>query len=138
MTIRDQVQLMLASTHDTPSGITFSQDGYMRAVMEDDACAMSFKEKGAPVYLGMDVTISDTLQGAFQIDYGKKAHTVTVDLNAASLIGSISLYEVIGSTLSAAELCDIIQGFLDNDDPCAWGDFEKALHKTIKEHGRFE
>ena len=139
MTIRDQVHLMLASTHDTPSGITFSQDGYMRAMMEDDSCAFALREKGSPTYLGMDVSISETLQGSFQIDYGgKKAGQVTVEFDASKMIGAISIYEVIGSTLTAAEVCDLIQGFLDSDDPCAWGPFEKGLHDLIRKHGRFE
>lgn len=139
MCVRDQVQLMLSSTPDTPSGITFSQDGYMRAMMEDDSCAFSFRENGAPTYLGMEVTVSETLQGVFQIDYGEKKHgRVTMEINPASLLAGISVFEVIGSTLSAAELCDLIQGFLETDDPCAWGPFEKALHDVVQKHGRFE
>lgn len=140
MSIQDQVQLMLSSTHDVPTGITFSHDGYMRAMMEDDkgAFRLSGVDGKPTTYLGMVVHISETLQGPFQLDYGKKHGHVTMEINASTLLGGISVYEVIGATLTAAELCDIIQGFLDTDDPCAWGPFEKALHDVVTKHGRFE
>lgn len=140
MCIQDQVQLMLSSTHDVPTSITFSPDGYMRAMMEDDkgAFCLSGVEGKPTTYLGMPVHISETLQGPFQLDYGKQVGHVTMEINGATLLGGINVFEVIGATLSAAEVCDLIQGFLENDDPSAWGPFEKALHKVITEHGTFE
>lgn len=137
MTIRDQVQLMLASSGDVPTGITFSQDGYMRAVMEDDACAVTFREGGAPSYLGLEVTISETLQGVFQLDYGRKP-TAPISITMPYGPGGVNVMELAGSCMTAADLCDIIQGFLSSDDPGAWGPFEKALDRVVKEHGRFE
>lgn len=48
----------------------------------------------------------------------------------------ITTAQIVASSLTADQLCDIIMAWLGNDPD--WGDFEKALKKVVDEHGSFE
>lgn len=133
-----------------PVRVIFSNHGYDKARMEGGD---SFDGKTAwTSYMGLPYTIRSDMSGEIGLDYQfeKRPDAVTVELSfdarsgymsadGKRLVGEpVQIMQIVGSKLTAAQICDLCRGWLDSDDATHWGAFEKGLDRLIEQHGRFE
>lgn len=121
-----------------PTKIYFSESGYTeaRAELGDmfsdidiDGCFMKYMGVRFIVQAGQLAPIRVTTVEP------PMPSGITVGLRGIAP-GETSAIKIVAEQLTAAQLCDIIMHWLGADSN--WGDFEKALHKVVEEHGRFE
>lgn len=142
--IRDR---LLREGHE-PVRVIFSSDGYMKALMEGQHSDNNPFES----YMGLPFTVRSDMAGDIGLDYQfessrRGAVTVKLEFNAQTghvLVDGkpfgepIHMMQIIGSQLTAAQLCDLIRAWLDSEDATHWGQFERGLDKVVSDHGRFE
>lgn len=144
---RDQ-RRKLATSYIIPTRITFSHDGYKKMMCEADSMALMLNPNtpawDPPTYDGLPYSVVNDQPEEVKVH---NAMTDTGRQNAITLqmkgtFGKLgteepkTMVQIVAQSLDAATLCDIIMHWLGADPH--WGDFEKALHKVVEEHGRFE
>lgn len=150
--IREQffeIQGRLYRAGTPPVRVSFSLEGYQRA-MKENVDNTHFVGSASETYMGLPFSVRSEQIGEIGLhtEFEKLPGTVTLKLGFDPLSGRtivdgkpygepINVLQIIGAKLSAGELCDIIQAWLESD--CQkWGEFEKRLHALILEHGTFE
>ncbi len=109
------IQRQMLKGFREPKRISFSTEGYRRMLLETPPST-----DGAAIrktYMGLPYEVRP------------------------EQVGRVALHDNAPGrqpAMSAAQLCDIIRGWLDADDPTHWGAFEKALDRAVVQHGRFE
>jgi len=130
--------------------VIFSPNGYMKAMREQRD---NFFPQDVPptTYMGLPYTIRSDMAGdiGLHTEFEPRRDAVTVQLGFTAATGHvtvdgkphgkpINILQIVGSSLTAAQLCDIIQAWLDSDDASHFDDFEKELQAVVERHGRFE
>lgn len=135
----------------TPVSVIFSHAGWERALKE-----MNANNHGGPdseYYCGLtraidgradtEVVVIDKTpreyfkRGGYVRPTGPQGSGQPIRVTVTGLGGPLTA-EVLGKHLTAAQLCGIIQGFLDADDFTHFGAFEHSLEALLKVHGTFE
>lgn len=145
--IRDR--LMRAGT--PPVRVSFSSEGYLQAMKENVTHDLFTGALHCQKYMGLPYSVRSDQRGPIGLhtEFEQRRGAVTLKLGFDATSGHvtvdgkphgepISVMQVLGEQLSAAQLCDIIRAWLDSDDATHWGEFEKALDRVVVEHGRFE
>lgn len=156
MTIRDQfieIRQRLVRDGKLPVRVVFSPEGHRKALKENLE-GQGFNPRtlnSPPTYMGLPYKILpnmrgdiglhtefEEMRGAATLKLGFDASNGQVTVDGRPHGEPLSIMQIVGQHLSAAQLCDIIRAWLDSDDATHWGDFEKTLDRAIVEHGRFE
>lgn len=135
----------------TPMSVIFSHEGWHRALKE-----MAEDNHGGPgseYYCGLtraidgrateEVVVIDATpreyfkRGGYARPTGPRGAGLPICVKVEGLTGPLTA-EVLGKNLTAAQLCNIIQGFLDAGDFTHFGAFEHSLEALLKLHGTFE
>jgi hypothetical protein len=145
----------LVEANLTPRTVLFSQAGYSRAMKEAMPDSNHFDgAAGAPrTYCGLPYIIDPALAAELVVTHeapelvsqrlqaGKRQRQNAISFAMKGSFGKLgeeppTMIKLVAQSLDAATLCDIIMEWLGQDPH--WGDFEKALHKVVEEHGTFE
>lgn len=135
-----------------PVRVIFSPHGHTKALAENGEFLGGNSKEPFKTYMGLPFTIRSDMSGDIGLDYKfeqrRDAVTVQLSFDAKSgymfadghrLVGEpVQVMQIVGSKLTAPQLCDLIQGFLDADDATHFGPFEKELERIVRKHGRFE
>jgi hypothetical protein len=129
-----------------PRLVVFSHEGWMKVLREADSALVAVSTIHRDTYSGLkrlidprfeapDIVVTDKTAA----EYGfKEERPSAVTFRVDGLDPSKSTMEVVGKSLTAAQLCDIIRSWLEGDDSTHWGAFEKELDRIVTQHGRFE
>lgn len=147
----------LAESYIMPTRITFSPAGYTKMRAEHDSTSLwnTAGPSGSPdTYDGWPYSVVNEqaeevkLHNAMTDQPRGRQNAITVQLSFDAANGQcladgqpvgepITTAQIIGSALTAAQLCDIIRAWLDAD--CQkWGKFEHALDDVLERYGTFE
>lgn len=137
----------------TPMAVIFSHEGWARALKEMTASTIDSHDVPSDQYLGLtraidgksetEVVVIDKTpreyfkRGGYVRPTGPQGSGQPIRVTVTGLEGPLTA-EVLGKHLTAAQLCGIIQGFLDADDFTHFGAFEHSLEALLKVHGTFE
>lgn len=135
----------LAASYIVPTRITFSPTGYANMMREKESMTMmlnlgSAKEQpgtydGLPLSVVNEQTEEVKIHNAMT-DPPKRQNAITVKIDG--IMGGAPVVDIIAANLTAAQLCDIIQAWLDSDDHSHFGAFEKGLKEVLTKEGRYE
>ena len=136
-----------------PMAVIFNNEGWARALKEMAASTIDSHDVPSDQYLGLtraidsrsdvEVVVIDKTpreyfkRGGYVRPTGPRGSGTPIRVSVEGLTGPLTA-EVIGSKLSAAQLCAIIQAFLDADDFTHFGAFEHSLEALLRLHGTFE
>ena len=141
----------LVEASKPPRTVVFSHAGWTRALKEEHDAGRDHNITHGPgaTYCGLHRCIDDrqdapeiVVTHLTQAEYfaprkpyqRQEAITVKID----GIMSGPPVAVIVAQNLKAAQLCDIIRAWLDQDDATHWGDFEKALDRAVTEHGTFE
>ena len=143
----------LVEADKKPIGVVFSNEGWMKVLKEDHersspmvTPAPSSTYGGLHRWIDPEQTVDIVVTELTQVEWFERKRTSRHRQNAIkfAMKGSFgklgeappTMIEIVAQSFDAQTLCDIIMHWLGADPH--WDDFEKALHKVVEEHGRFE
>lgn len=132
--------------------VVFSDHGYRKMLNERRSWEVASDPFNPPrTYMGLPYSVLPGMAGEIGLhpDYEPTRGAVTIKLGFDATSGRVlvdgkphgepvSMMQIVGKSLSAAQVCDICMAWLESDDPTHWGTFEKELFAVIEKHGRFE
>lgn len=132
-----------------PVRIVFSEEGYMKMMKEADSNGA--RDVSARLYMGLPYSILPGMKGDIGLhnSYEPTRGAVTIKLGFDATSGRVlvdgkphgepvSMMQIVGKELSAPQICDIIQAWVERNHPNEWGQLEHALFAAIEKHGSFE
>lgn len=148
----------LAEADKVPRTVIFSHEGWSKALKEESQNTVNITHGPSATYCGLhrcidpsqkaDIVVTHLTQAEYFAPRPRQ-NAVTVQLSFDAAKGQcladgepvgdpITTAQIIGSALTAAQLCDIIRAWLDSDDATYWGKFERALDDVLERYGTFE
>lgn len=148
-----EIRRRLVRDGTPPVRVVFSPEGHRKALKENADNSLfnpATRPGGPPTYSGLPYKVLPNMRGdiGLHTSFEPQRGAVVLKLGFDPASGHvmvdgkphgepISIMQVVGASLTAAQLCDIIRAWLDAD--CQkWGTFEKELDRVVVEHGCFE
>lgn len=120
-----------------PTFTSFSPDGFMQAMKDH---ADSFGNYGPTMkpttFMGLPYKVDNAQTELLKVQ--STCDSPPISFRVDHLNPHQTTMQIVGKSLTAAQLCDIARAWLDADDASHWGEFEKGLDELITKHGRFE
>lgn len=137
----------LVEADKQPRTVVFSSQGWMEAMKEAFHNASWITHGPSATYCGLHrsidrdtdapkIVVTHLTQAEYYYEKRQRPLAVKVSFDPSNPDG-LPQMEVLGRALTAAQLCDIIQAWLEAGD-CHYGDFEKGLRDILQKEGRFE
>lgn len=131
-----------------PVRVIFSHKGYYKALAERGG---GHDNLMPDTYMGLPYTVRSDMAGDIGLDYkfetrkdavtiqlGYQAHTGHITVDGEPFGEPIQVMQVVGRSLNAPQLCDIIAGWLETNGSKEELGLRNALDIAVRRHGRFE
>lgn len=137
----------LVEADKKPIGVVFSHEGWSKALKEEQDRGRNMVTQGPSATYGglhrwidpelkVDIVVTEKTQVEWFEGKRHRPRQNAITVKIDGIMDGPPVVEILAQNLTAAQLCDIIMSWLGQDPH--WGDFEKALHKVVEEHGTFE